>query len=89
MKDKKFTLALIVIVLLVLALVYILLVAPSLQGFLINQEITAKQDAVKTIMQIVDQQGYVVLTDNNESVVLVKYEVPAGGQLGEIEQPPA
>ena len=73
MKDRRFMIALVVIALLIIALIYVLFVGPSLQGYVVQKQVDAQQNTVKTIMQIVDQQGYIVLTDNGTSVVLIKY----------------
>ena len=80
MRDKKFVIALIVIVVLALALSYVVFIGPKIQGYLINKQTRAQENVVKTIVQIVDQQGYVVLGDGNDSVVLIKYQPPAQQQ---------
>lgn len=71
MKDKKFIIALAIIVILALLLVYIVFIGPRLQGYLVQKQVDAQQDVVKTIIQIVNQQGYVVLNNENSSVVLI------------------
>ncbi len=72
-KDRKFFIAAIIIVVLILVLVYVLLVGPKIQGYVVQKQVDAQQSAVQAIVQIVNQQGYVVLGQGNDSVVLVKY----------------
>jgi len=77
MRDRRLTIAVVIIVLLALALVYLLFISPGINGYIVKKQIDAQQIAVDAIVQIVDQQGYVALTDsNNNSVVLIKYEQP-------------
>jgi len=72
MRDKKFAIALIVIVVLVLVLVYLTLLGPKIQGYVVQEQIEAQQVAVNAIIQIVNQQGYVVLGQGDNAVVLVR-----------------
>ena len=83
MRDKKFVIAVIVIIVLAVALLYVTLVGPKLQGYFIKQQISAQQAAVNAIIGIVEQQGYVVLNDGEKSIVLVKYVPPETEQLPE------
>lgn len=76
-KDKKFIVAVVIIIILVLALLYLLLLRPSFQGYIVKQQISAQQSVVKAVLDVVDQQGFISLTDGNRSVVLVKYAPPA------------
>lgn len=71
MKDKKLLIALVVIAILSVLLIYVLLIGPTLQNYLVKKELSAQQEVVKTIIQIVNDQGYVVLNEGNNSVVLI------------------
>jgi hypothetical protein len=72
MADKKFAIAILIIVILVVALIYVAVISPAIQGFVIQKQIDAQKIAVQSINQIVNQQGYIALTDdNNNSVVLI------------------
>ncbi|MEK6873225.1 MAG: hypothetical protein AABW91_00080 [Nanoarchaeota archaeon] len=82
MKDKKFLIAMVVIVVLALVLLYVLLIGPKIQGYVVQRQIDAQQVAVQTIVQVVNQQGYVVLGQGNDSIILVKYN-PEQGQPGQ------
>ena len=77
MKDKKLVIAVLIIIVLALVLIYVLAVKPKVQGYVINKQIEAQKSAVDTIIQIVNQQGYVVLGPENNSIILVKYQQPA------------
>lgn len=72
-RDKRMAIAVLIIVVLVLILGYVLFIGPKVQGYVIKKETQAQQNIVSAIIQVVDQQGYVSLTDGNASVVLVKY----------------
>jgi len=71
--------ATIAIVVLALALIYVLLIEPKIQGYVVQKQVNAQEVTVQAIVQIVNQQGYVVLGQGNDSVVLVKYN-PEQGQ---------
>ena len=76
MVDKKFAIAVSIIVLLAIALLYMAVISPRIQGYIINKQAQAQEGVVQAILQIVDQQGYVALGDGEASVVLVKYQPP-------------
>ena len=71
--------ATIAIVVLALALIYVLLIEPKIQGYVVQKQVNAQEVTVQAIVQIVNQQGYVVLGQGNDSVVLVKSN-PEQGQ---------
>jgi len=79
MRDKKMVIATIAIVVLALALIYVLLIEPKIQGYVVQKQVNAQEVTVQAIVQIVNQQGYVVLGQGNDSVVLVKSN-PEQGQ---------
>ncbi len=87
MRDKKFAIALGIIVVLVLALVYLLFVGPGITGYVVDKQVQAQQVVVEAIIQQVNAQGYVQLSNGNESVVLVEY-VPPQEQVpqGQVQQ---
>ena len=87
MADKKFTIAISIIVVLAIALLYMTVVSPRIQGYIINKQAQAQEGVVQAILQIIDQQGYVALGDGEDSVVLVKYQPPeAQAQVQEQDQ---
>ena len=86
MRDKKFAIAIIIIILLAIALIYITLLGPRIQGYFVKKESKAQEQVINTIVQVVNQQGYVVLNTGTEQVILVKYQQPVD-QTG--EQPAA
>ena len=71
MADRKFKVAVFIIVILALALLYLTVIGPELQGFFVEKQVEAQQAAVGAIVQIVAQQGYVVLGNDTASIVLV------------------
>ncbi len=85
MKDVKFKVAIGVIVILTLALLTVVVIAPSFQGYVINKQIESQQAAVNTIIQQVNQQGYIVLSNDEQTVVLARNQ-QLEQQLQESEQ---
>jgi uncharacterized membrane protein YdfJ with MMPL/SSD domain len=81
MKDKKLGIAVLVIVVLAVALLYLTVVGPKIQGYLVSKEAAAQENVVNAILSIVEQQGYVAIGDGENSVVLVKYN-PTPDQQG-------
>jgi hypothetical protein len=71
MKDKKFLIALGVIALLALILLYVLIIGPTIQGYIVKKQIDAQENTIRAIVQVVGQQGYINLTDGNNSMVLI------------------
>ncbi len=88
MRDKKFLVAIIVIVVLALVIFYLTFVGPKIQNYITTQQNLAQENIVRTIMQIIDRQGYVVLGDQNNTVILVKYQPPEQSQLPEVSEVP-
>ena len=76
MRDKKFAIMLGIIVLLSLALLYLLLIGPSIQGYVVNRQIEAQDLVISVIVQTVNQQGYVVLNTEQGQMILVPYQEP-------------
>lgn len=70
MRDKKFAIAIGIIVVLVLALFYIVLVGPKVQGYFVKKQIEGYNLAVGQIVQQINSQGYVVLPSGNSFVAL-------------------
>ena len=75
-RDKRLLIAVVIILVLVAVLAYILLIKPGFQGYVVNQQINAQENVVKAVLDIVEQQGFVQLTDGNRSVILVPYVSP-------------
>ena len=71
MVDKKFIVALAVILILAAVLLYVMVIQPSVQGYVVGKQLNAQEGTVRAILQIVDQQGFVVVSDENRSVTLV------------------
>ena len=67
-----------IIVLLAFVLTYVLLIGPQFEKYMQEKQIQAQVDAVNTIIQIVNQQGYVVFGEGEEQIVLIKYEGEVG-----------
>ncbi|MEK6895185.1 MAG: hypothetical protein AABX48_01565 [Nanoarchaeota archaeon] len=64
-----------VILVLVAVVAYIFLIAPSINGYIVNKQIEAQQILVSTIIQQIQAQGYVQIpVSSNESLVLVPYQ---------------
>ena len=72
MRDKKFAIALVIIVALVLVLLYLVVVGPSVQGFVVNKQLEGFNLAVEQVTQQVVQQGYVNLGTQDEPFILVR-----------------
>jgi len=74
MRDKKLGIAVLIIVVLAVALLYVLVIGPKIQGYVIAKETIAQENVVNAILSIVEQQGYVAIGQGENAVVLVKYE---------------
>lgn len=70
MADTKFKVAVGIIVVLTVVLIFITVVQPSYQGYVVKNQIESQQEAVSAIIQIVNNQGYVILSDNTSTIVL-------------------
>ncbi|HLD98427.1 MAG TPA: hypothetical protein VI815_03810 [Candidatus Nanoarchaeia archaeon] len=80
-RDKRFAIAILIILILLAVLAYVLLIGPGIQGYVINKQINAQETVVKAVIDIVEQQGFVSLTDGNRSVILVKYVAPQNASV--------
>lgn len=89
MRDRKFIVAVLIILVLAIALLYVTVIGPNIQGYFIKKQTEAQTVVVRAIIGVVEQQGYVVLTDEDKSVLLVRYEqgVPAQVQNQPIVNP--
>ena len=74
MRDRKFAIALLIILILAVVLIYVLAVKPKFQGYVVNQQIEAQKALIKSMIQVANQQGYLTLNDGNETIILVKYQ---------------
>ena len=72
-KNAKWTIAVLLIVILAGALLFVLVVKPQVNKYITTKQIEAQQITVMAIMQTVQQQGYVALNIANQSMVLVEY----------------
>ena len=75
-KDRKFVVAVGVIVILALALIYVLLIGPKIQSFFLNTQIKVQQQTINALIQGVNQQGSVGLTDGTNQIICIKYQQP-------------
>ena len=75
MKDKKFAIALGLIVVLALALIYVLIVSPRLQGYVVNKQIDAQKILIKSMIDAANTQGYITLNDGESSIVLINQKM--------------
>jgi hypothetical protein len=74
MKDKKFAVALVIIIILLTIIAFILLINPAINGYVVSKQIDAQKITVESIAQIAVQQGYVLLNFEDKTVRLVTPE---------------
>ena len=70
---SKLIIAISIIVILVLVILGIVVVKPQVEKYIVQKQVDAQIVVVNTIIQIVEQQGYVVLGEGEEQVALIKY----------------
>ena len=75
MKDKKFAVALLFIVVLAIALLYVLVVAPRFQGYVVNKQVDAQKVLITSMMDAANQKGYITLSDGESTIVLINQKV--------------
>jgi len=75
--DRKFAIAVLIILILACALAYVSVIKPTVQGYVVNKQLEAQGIVVNAIINQVNTQGYVQLFNGNDSIVLVKYAPPA------------
>ena len=68
-----FIFTLLVLLVLVVIAVYIFAIKPTIQGYVVKKQIEASDFIIGTILNQVQQQGYVQLSYLNQSVILVPY----------------
>ena len=68
-----FIFTLIVALVLILVVVYIFLIKPTIQGYVVNKQVEATDFIIGTILNQVQQQGFVQLTYGNQTMVLIPY----------------
>jgi hypothetical protein len=73
MIDKKFLFAVLIILVLGGILIYITVVSPKIQGYIVQKQVQVQQDLIKSMIIAANQQGYITLQDGNDTLVLVKY----------------
>jgi len=74
MRDRRFAIAVGIIVVLAVALLYFVIVGPKIQGYIIAKQAQAQENVVNSLLQIVEQQGYVAIGEGENQVVLVRYD---------------
>ena len=72
-----FILTVLVLLVLVVIMIYIFTIKPSIQGYIVKKQIEASDFIVGTILNQVQQQGYVQLTYLNQTITLVPYDPSA------------
>ncbi|MEK6891254.1 MAG: hypothetical protein AABX03_03890 [Nanoarchaeota archaeon] len=70
-RDKRLVIAVGIILILIAVLLYVLLIGPSIQGYVVQKQVNAQENVIKAIIDVVEQQGSISLTDGNRSVVLI------------------
>ena len=70
-RDKRLVIAVVIILILIAVLLYVLLIGPSIQGYVVQKQVNAQENVIKAIIDVVEQQGSISLTDGNRSVVLI------------------
>jgi len=78
-KSKLIIVSLVVVVLVLLAIVVWSLIAkPAIRGYMDEKQIEAQGEVVQSILFQIKQQGYIQITDADNTVVtLVEYTQPA------------
>lgn len=66
MKDLKFIVALIIIIILSVTLAFILVINPKVQGYVVSRQIDAQRQALEIVVGVANQQGYVALDSEND-----------------------
>lgn len=72
-----FIFTLMVLLVLVAVAVYIFAIKPTIQGYIVNRQVEAGDYIIGTIINQVQQQGYVQLSYMNRTVILIPYQQPA------------
>ena len=70
---NKFIIAVGIIIVLVLVIFGIVVLKPQLEKYIEDKQVEAQINVVNIIMQIINEQGYVVLGEGEEQVILIKY----------------
>ena len=61
----------------ILFLVYLFAIKPVVNGYVVKKQVEASDFIIGTILNQIQQQGYVQLTYLNQSVILVPYDASA------------
>ncbi|MAG07768.1 hypothetical protein CMI46_03040 [Candidatus Pacearchaeota archaeon] len=76
MRDLKFKIAVGIILVLAIAVLYLTVIGPQVQGYIVRNQIqgqlAGQQATVGAIINMVNQQGYIVLSDEQSSIVLTR-----------------
>lgn len=76
-----FILTLLILSVLIVIVIYILAIKPTIQGYVVQKQIEASNYTsnyiIGTIVNQVQQKGYIQLTYANQSVILIQYNPQA------------
>ena len=78
------------IVVLAIALLYVLVVAPRFQGYVVNKQVDAQKVLITSMMDAANQKGYITLSDGESTIVLINQKVleqQAAQAQGQEQQP--
>ena len=78
MREKNpyrmlFILTLVVLLVLIVVVVYFFLAKPTINGYIVEKQIEARDITLFAILDQVQQQGYAQITFGNQSLILVPY----------------
>ena len=78
-KNRMVMFLMIVVIILLGIIIYILVVQPKFQGYVVQQQVSAQQIVIAAIIESLNQNGYVQISDaNGTSITLVPYQAPQG-----------
>jgi len=85
-KEKRQSVIIKLLILLVLVLIifmaYVFLIQPGIQGYVVGKQIDAQAIVIASIIQSLNQNGFVQITDGNgTTITLVPYQEPAGQEV--------
>ena len=83
-KNRVVMFLMLVVIILLGIIVYILVVQPRFQGYVVQQQVSAQKTVIATIIQSLNQNGYVQVTDSNGTTITL---VPYQGQAQQAGQP--
>ncbi|MEK6875054.1 MAG: hypothetical protein AABX30_00015 [Nanoarchaeota archaeon] len=79
-------LVLIAIIIILLGIVtYIVFVKPSLNGYIVNKQLEAKDIVLNSLLMQIQQRGYAEIVFGNQSLILVPYQGQTGQEKPKIQ----